>query len=140
MLAHLCHQLIGVAAGMRKKTIVILHILSIVSALVSGIALIVAAGIQSTCGSMCVNAPDSGPLAVSVISVGVCGGVAIILWMIGWIGTLVNLGRAREWTWFVLTLFLGDIMVFIYLLEGPNPIDSISAPYFAPYADCALPE
>ncbi|MBO0793613.1 MAG: SHOCT domain-containing protein [Ktedonobacteraceae bacterium] len=42
--------------------------------------------------------------------------------MIAWIGTLINLGKAHKWTWFLLVLFFGGIVVLIYLFAGPRPL------------------
>jgi Short C-terminal domain len=44
-----------------------------------------------------------------------------VLIVIGWIGALVNVARAREWTWFVLLFFLSGIMIIIYWIAGPQP-------------------
>lgn len=48
--------------------------------------------------------------------------LAGLLGMIGWIGTLINLGKAHEWVWFFLTFFFGAIVVFVYLIAGPQPL------------------
>lgn len=42
--------------------------------------------------------------------------------MISWIGTLINLGKEHEWVWFFLTFFFGAIVVFVYLIAGPQPL------------------
>jgi hypothetical protein len=51
-----------------------------------------------------------------------------VLGMISWIGTLVNLSRMQAWTWFVLTFFFGGIMIFIYLVGGPQPLSARQLP------------
>lgn len=45
-----------------------------------------------------------------------------ILGIIAWIGTLINLGKAQAWGWFVLAFFFSGIVVLIYLFTGPQPV------------------
>lgn len=51
-----------------------------------------------------------------------------ILAIPAWIGTLVNLARARLWAWFALTFLFGGISIIIYLLAGPQPLKAGQAP------------
>ena len=67
---------------------------------------------------------DQGGIVAAIIVMALAG----ILGMISWIGTLVNLSRMQAWTWFILTFFFGEILVFIYLVGGPQPLQAKPPP------------
>ena len=54
--------------------------------------------------------------------------------MIAWIGTLINLGREQEWTWFLLAFFFGGLVILLYLFAGPQARPSLQTPYAAGYS------
>jgi hypothetical protein len=60
-----------------------------------------------------------------LIAIMIIGGIS---GMVGWIGTLVNLARAQLWAWFILTFFFSGIMLFIYLIAGPQPLKPGQSP------------
>jgi hypothetical protein len=119
---------------MRKSTIGILFILSVVMAFV-GAGLIVAGVIGSTFTTSSngyLTAGHFGNLALFVVGV-IIAALSGIPYLIAWIGALVNLARLQQWIWFVLVLVLHGIALLIYLIAGPTM--PAGMPYYAPRAD-----
>lgn len=52
--------------------------------------------------------------------------LAGVIGTVSWVGTLINLGRAQKWAWFILTIFFGPLLIFIYLIAGPKPLQTES--------------
>lgn len=51
-----------------------------------------------------------------------------LIGMIAWIGALINLSRAKEWSWFTFMFFFGGIVLFLYLVSGPQPLKAGQSP------------
>ncbi len=107
---------------MSKRTIGILYIVSIIMGLV-GTGLILggvfinytANNVYSTNGQ--VTGIGNVPLfATGVVIVSLAG----ILYLIAWIGALVNLARLQQWVWFILMFFFHGIALLIYVIAGPT--------------------
>lgn len=79
-----------------------------------------------------VTAGGAGYFIVPVILGGLFG-------MTAWIGTLINLGQAQEWTWFLLAFFFGGLVVLIYLFAGPKAKSSLQMRYPSNYPPSYYP-
>jgi hypothetical protein len=78
----------------------------------------------------------SGPLGLTV-ALALGGGVAAILWFIGFIGALVKMARLNQWLWLVLLIFFAPITMLVYIITGPTtpaPIASARAESIPPDA------
>jgi uncharacterized membrane protein len=58
--------------------------------------------------------------------------------MFAWIGALINLSKAQEWGWFIPMCFLGAILLLVYLIAGPQPLEAGQQPAKALSARSAL--
>lgn len=106
---------------MRKGTIAILFILSVIMALV-GAGLIVAGVVGSTFTPSSNGYPTTGhfgnlPLFITGI---ILASLAGIPYLIAWIGALINLARLQQWVWFVLLFIFHGLALLIYLVAGPT--------------------
>lgn len=90
---------------MRKKTIAILFIISVVLFAVGyGIAI---AGASASSAGMA-----SGGLAIY--------GIGLVIYLVSWVGTLIATGKQGRWGWFVCTFLLSPIAELVYLFAGPG--------------------
>ncbi len=109
---------------MSKRPIGILSILSVMLALV-GAGLIVAGIVGSplttttTGNATTTHMTNFANLPLFVAGV-VIAALALIPHLIAWAGTLINLARLQQWSWFVLVLVLHGIAVLMYLIAGPT--------------------
>ena len=107
---------------MRKRTIGILYILSVVLFLV-GIGLFVAGLIGSTSvydpytGNNNITSMGHPTLVIAGIILYM---LAFVPFLIAWIGALVNLARLQQWVWFVLMFLFSPICLIVYLFAGPE--------------------
>ena len=124
---------------MRKRTIGILYVLSIVMGLV-GAGLILAGLAGSTfsnpstpysVGSQ-VATLGNPALFVAGVAIAVLAGIPHL---IAWIGALVNLARLQQWVWFVLMLLFSSICLLVYLIAGPTTPAAPQNPSYAPRPD-----
>ena len=118
---------------MRKKTIVILYVLSLV---LTGIAIVALMASSAPAASTSQNCYNSSGTAVSsstcdssgselAFSAGLPFGMGLllvggVLGTIAWIGTLVKQGKQEQWGWLVCTLFFSGISTLIYLIVVPE--------------------
>jgi len=108
---------------MRKKTIAIFFIISIVVAII-GIALMVVGGASAVND---VNSAAAGTTAT--LSSGTAGlllvgylvlAVAGIIGFVAWLGGLIATGKQNRWGWFVTVFILPGLGTLIYLIAGPG--------------------
>ena len=109
---------------MRKSTISILFILSVITALV-GAGLIVGGIIGSTFITTTIGNSTTGQIGsfgnLPLFIVGVIiASLSGIPYLIAWIGALINLARLQQWVWFVLVFIFHGIALLIYLIAGPT--------------------
>jgi hypothetical protein len=117
---------------MRKKTLVILFILSnavfVVGLVDIFVANILAAPVVSHCTTSCTSSDllrDPSLLIGSVVLV-VCYAVSLVLGITVLIGALVKQAKQQQWAWFVCTFLFGflplfgDIYLLIYLVAVPE--------------------
>jgi hypothetical protein len=121
---------------MRKSTISILFILSVILALV-GAGLIVAGVVGSTFTttgngySTTGHITSFGNLPLFITGV-IIASLAGIPYLIAWIGALINLARLQQWVWFVLVLIFHGIALLIYVIAGPTTPAGV--PQYSQYA------
>ncbi len=126
---------------MRKKTIGIFFILSIVIGVI-GAGLIVAGLIGSTFATTTTEFSRSshvthfGNLPLFIVGVAIAS-LSGIPYLIAWIGALVNVARLQQWVWFIVLFFFHWIALLIYLIAGPTAVAGIAQ--YAPRSD-ALPQ
>ncbi len=125
---------------MRKSTISILFILSIIMALV-GTGLIIAGVVGTTFTTTTTGNSTTGQitsfgnLPLFIIGV-IIASLAGIPYLIAWIGALINLARLQQWVWFVLVLVLHGIALLIYVIAGPTtPAGFPQYSQYAPRSD-----
>lgn len=75
------------------------------------------------------NAMNNQPKLIVLIVLMILANISCIT---AWIGTLVNLGKARYWTWFALTFIFSGISIICYLIAGPNPSHKQPLPVVSP--------
>lgn len=122
---------------MRKKTIGILFILSVILLLVA-IGLVVAGLIGSTSvydpytGNN--NITSIGHPALLIAGI-ILYALAFVPFVVAWIGALVNLARLQQWVWFVLMFVFSGICLIVYLFAGPETASVPHYPQYAPRSD-----
>lgn len=123
---------------MRKRTIAILYILSIVLALI-GIGLV----LGGLSGSTYTTASNGYSTSAQIQSLGnpplfvagiILASLAGIPHLIAWIGALVALARLQQWVWFVLMLLFSSLCLLIYLIVGPDVSRAAAPQYASQYA------
>jgi drug/metabolite transporter (DMT)-like permease len=99
---------------MRKKTIGILYVLSILCSVVAVILFLVARflGLQGV---------GTGVSVLLVLAASVLG-------VIAWIGVLIKQGKQEQWGWFICTLLFGGIVLLIYLIAVPENSPQLPLP------------
>jgi heme/copper-type cytochrome/quinol oxidase subunit 2 len=109
---------------MRKKTIGIFFIISVVLFIV-GIVLLFIAGFLA--GSTSAYDPSTGSNQITSIGnmpLFITGCIIYVLsfvpFLIAWISALVNLARQQRWLWFVLMFIFSGICLIVYLFAGPE--------------------
>jgi hypothetical protein len=124
---------------MRKRTIGILYVISIVMGLI-GAGLVIAGLAGST--FVTTSTPTSVHSQVAVLgnpALFVIGVIVAVLagipHLIAWIGALVNLARLQQWVWFILMILFSSICLLVYLIMGPETPSVPRYPQYAPRAD-----
>jgi tellurite resistance protein TehA-like permease len=106
---------------MRKKTIAIFLILSVVVAIVGGI--IYGVGIAGAVSTATVGTDGSTAVSAGLVGLALVGLLVIILSVIinlvAWIGALIATGKQGRWGWFCCVFFLSGLGELIYLIAGP---------------------
>jgi len=112
----------GPETPMRKKTIGIFYIISVVL-FIPGISLFIAGLI----GSTTVYNPNTGANDVTSLGNPTLFSTGIIIWilsswlfLVAWIGALINLARLQRWGWFILMFIFNVICLIVYLFAGPE--------------------
>ena len=119
---------------MTKATVTRLFISSLIAVAAGAVLVIIAVGIAGANGVFVMNGPDvvdvkESPLALSLLGLGVVGGLAILGGAIGglisWIGALLNTSQLESKTWFLVLLLLGIFNVgflamIAYVIAGPD--------------------
>jgi hypothetical protein len=121
-------------APMSKATITRLFIGSIVAAVAGAVITIIAVGLALANDVFIMNGPDvvgveGSALALSLLGLGIAGGLAIVGGMIGglvsWIGALLNTAQLDRKAWFLGLLLLGIfnlgfLAMIAYVVVGPD--------------------
>ncbi|HEU5383438.1 MAG TPA: hypothetical protein VFV38_49180 [Ktedonobacteraceae bacterium] len=120
---------------MRKKTLVILSLLSIGLCIVGVIAIILGgvlvASAESCSGSICTSSAADG-LGIVGIGVSIIFFIAAsVIGLIAWICGLIKQAQQQEWAWFICTLLFGSLCLLIYLLAVPERTQYV-VPAYAP--------
>ena len=119
---------------MTKATVTRLFIGSIVAAGAGAIFAILAVGLAFANDLFVMSGPDvvgvrGGPLALSLLGLGIVGALAIagglIAGLVSWIGALLNTWQRESKGWFVGLLLLGIfnfgfIAMIAYVIAGPD--------------------
>ena len=119
---------------MSKATVTRLFIGSFVAAVAGAILVIIAVGLALANDVFIMNGPDvvgvqGSPLALSLLALGVAGGVAIVGGAVGglvsWIGALLNSAQLDSKGWFIGLLLLGIFnfgffAMIAYVIAGPD--------------------
>jgi hypothetical protein len=119
---------------MTKATVTRLFVSSLIAAATGAIAVIIAVGIAMANGVFVMNGPDvvdvqGSPLALSLLALGIVGGLVILGGAIGglvsWIGALLNTSQLESKTWFLVLLLLGIfnigfLAMIAYVIAGPD--------------------
>ena len=121
-------------APMSKATVTRLFIGSIVAAVAGAVITIIAVGLALANDVFIMNGPDvvgveGSALALSLLGLGIAGGLAIVGGMIGflvsWIGALLNTAQLDSKAWFLGLLLLGIfnlgfLAMIAYVVVGPD--------------------
>lgn len=101
---------------MRKKTIILLYVLSLLFLGVAAIALLFNWMLLYQIGI---------PRVVIALALFF---VASVLGLIAWIGALITQGKQQQWGWFICTLLFGGLVLLIYLIAVPESSPSWPVP------------
>lgn len=126
---------------MRKKTLVILTLISLGLFLVGIVSLMVfsAAASTITCSSPACPMPSGPPPEPSGgLIIGFIFGYVLILaagvfHFIAWLGTMVKQAKRQQWGWFICTILFGLICTWIYLIAEPEVLEPMVPVYKRPY-------
>ncbi len=119
---------------MSKATVTKLFIGSLIAGGAGAIVAVIAVSLAIANDVFIMSGPDvvgvrGGPLALSLLVLGIVGGVAIVGGMIGglisWIGALLNTSELESKTWFLVLLVLGIFnlgffAMIAYVIAGPD--------------------
>lgn len=110
---------------MRKKTLVILSVLSIGLAIVGVVAFAVggtlfASSVENCSSVRCATSAPDGLGWLGIVVGIVLFIVSAVLGIIAWVGGLVKQAQQQEWAWFICTLLFGNLCLWIYLIAVPE--------------------
>jgi hypothetical protein len=132
-----------------KATVTRLFIGGVIAAGAGAIFAILAVGLAYANDLFVMSGPDvvgvqGGPLALSLLGLGIVGGLAIagglIAGLVSWIGALLNTWQRESKGWFVSLLLLGIfnfgfIAMIAYVIAGPDGTkETVRLPAPAPAA------